>query len=576
MPRNRRTAKRIKELRGKHQAYYQAKVANRALHSKAKWISFGKPKTADFWALGDAPADDRRVMGLKDDKGKLKTKSAKILKVATSYYKNLYGQRETSEAAQRKLQSLIPTGDFSGTTGAVTLQEVTRIIKHWSLGTVPGPDGIPPDFYKKVFETETENDFLLRTLSVVLSILIQLDVYGVSMPNTWAEGCIKIMHKKNDVTDIKNYRPLSMTNSIYKMFTGVIMNRIIDPLDQCIGKHQVGFMPLRSIFDNIKEAQTLIDRADQLKSPLYVALLDQEKAYDQVDHGYLWGCLKKFGVPPALISSIKGCYAAAQSTVSVNKFISKPFKIERGVRQGDPLSCILYNVAIEPLARQLINEPKLPGFIDQKGTAHKVSMYADDTAVYLTELKQWKVLKRCFKLYEKASDAKLNEGKCDIVTAGVTSIPPNVGSIKVTLGTPVRYLGIPIGSKLNQSELWAKLLTKIEVIIGRWNLRYLSLRQRISVVKTCLNSTLYFYLRCLPASAKDLEPIEIAIKAYMWASKTSRPRAPMEYSQLTRPVAEGGLSIMNIKVMKQALSLYWISRLEASYEGNPPRRLGQS
>jgi hypothetical protein len=60
----------------------------------------------------------------------------------------------------------------------------------------------------------------------------------------------------------------------------------------------------------------------------------------------------------------------------------------RGVRQGEPLSCILYNVAIESLALHLMNEPRLPGYVDAKDIAHKVSMYADDTTVYLTNLKQ--------------------------------------------------------------------------------------------------------------------------------------------------------------------------------------------
>ena len=562
--RNRAKARKIKILRARLKAFMHVKQANRSLISHAKWLSHGKPKSADFWALGHAPVDDRSILGLQDAQGKVRCKSDKILKVATDFYKQLYEKKSTSKAAQRKLHKLITPGDFTNAVGAVSTKEVAKIISHWSIGTVPGPDGIPLDFFKEYLRVDINGDTLLKALSVLLTILVQPDKYGMQIPATWTEGCIKIVHKKNEKTDIKNYRPLSMTNSIYKLFTGLIMGRIIGPLDECIGKHQSGFMPLRSIFDNIKEAQTLIDRADQCKSPLYVALLDQEKAYDQVDHGYLWGCLKRLGVPKALITAIQGCYLTARSTVSVNRFISDPFEIQRGVRQGDPLSCILYNVAIEPLAKYLLNEPRLPGYVDQNGKSHKISMYADDTAVYLTDLKQWKVLRRKFRRYEKATGAALNEPKCVIVAAGVESVPDRIGPIRVTLGVPTKYLGIPIGSKIDQQELWHELLIKIERIIARWNQRFLSLRQRISVVKTCLDSTLYFYLRCLPATTKDLAPIEKAINRYMWASKGEKVRAPIAHAQLTRPIVEGGLNVMNLTVMKQALSLYWIAKLEAS------------
>jgi len=72
-----------------------------------------------------------------------------------------------------------------------------------------------------------------------------------------------------------------------------------------IGAHQNGFLPGRQIFDGIKLAQTLLDRAEQLKVPIYLLLLDQEKAYDRVDHDFLWRALMQIGVPDKLISSIK-------------------------------------------------------------------------------------------------------------------------------------------------------------------------------------------------------------------------------------------------------------------------------
>jgi hypothetical protein len=210
-----------------------------------------------------------------------------MLKVATTFYQKLYNAKKTSSTAQRKLISLLPTTDFSSSLGSVTTAEVVKIIGKWTTNTVPDPDEIPLEFFKEFLKVDINGHYLRDALAVILTILIQPNKFDVSIPDSWTEDCIKILHKKEETTDIKNYRPLSMTNTIYKLFTKLIMKRIIDPLRECIERHQTEFMPDRSIFDNIKKAQTLIDRADQLKQPLYVASLDQEKVYDQVNHNYL-------------------------------------------------------------------------------------------------------------------------------------------------------------------------------------------------------------------------------------------------------------------------------------------------
>lgn len=122
-------------------------------------------------------------------------------------------------------------------------------------------------------------------------------------------------------------------------------------MEKCIGRHQTGFMKKRLIYDNIKEAQTLWDLAELENKPLIIiALLDQERAYDRVDDKPLWRSLEAVGVPDPIITAIKGCYSSAKSRVMVNRFLSDPFKIRRGVRQGDSLSCLLYKIVIEGLA----------------------------------------------------------------------------------------------------------------------------------------------------------------------------------------------------------------------------------
>jgi hypothetical protein len=221
---------------------------------------------------------------------------------------------------------------------------------------VPGIGGIPYDFFKEYADIGPPGFDLVEGIRAVMSILIQPTTYNVSIPEKWSTGIIKLLYKKGDKTDTRNYRPLSMTKSIYKLFTTIINNRLLTPFSLCIGEHQVGFMPGRSYFDHVKHAQVLIDYARMKNERLFIVLLDQEKAYDRIDHGYLWKALEKFGVPTDIIRAIQGCYAKAKSVVSVNKFTSEPFDVNSGVRQGDPLLCLLFNAVIETLALRILKE----------------------------------------------------------------------------------------------------------------------------------------------------------------------------------------------------------------------------
>jgi hypothetical protein len=125
---------------------------------------------------------------------------------------------------------------------------------------------------------------------------------------------------------------------------------------------QAGFLPGRSITDQIHLASTFIEYAeDEIQNGALVAL-DQEKAYDKVSHSYLWKTLEAFNIPTTFINTVRYLYTGAETCVIINGEVSSPYTLTRGVRQGDPLSCLLFDLAIEPLAEMLRSSPKLSGF----------------------------------------------------------------------------------------------------------------------------------------------------------------------------------------------------------------------
>lgn len=572
--RTKKNAKRLKSFQKRLETLQAVRNERRLLFAKAKQLEMGSQ--ADLFSMKNLGTPDRSIRALTNKRGKVKKKPGKKLNIARDYFEELYTVRETSEEAQERLLQNITPGDFSGTTGEVSIEEVMAVLKHWDRGSVPGPGGVPYDFFKDFKDVGPRGCTLVEVLRMVMTILIQPKKYHVMIPTIWTKGVVKLLwKKKGEITDIKNYRPLSMTESIYKLFTSIINNRLIKPFSRCIGKHQAGFLPGRSYFDHVKEIQGLLDLAKERQDRLYVVLLDQEKAYDRVDHVFLWKVLLRFGVPEELTRAIQGCYAGAKSIVSVNKFISEPFDVQTGVRQGDPLSCLLFNAAIETLALSIQKDCRLPGFIDETGLCHKENMYADDTCVIITELRQYRTLLRIYDTYARASGSALNQSKTKILCALGTANEPDSYLGAEVVGTET-YLGIPIGPDADYHIFWKKMHDKVRASMGCWGEpRFLSKRQRVAIANTCLESLIWYHLRQVPSTMRDLEPIERTVLRFVW----NRPEGTNVVGDIPlrdtyRPITEGGLGLIKISTMRKTLGLYWIQRLEEAQslesEDRPP------
>ena len=127
----------------------------------------------------------------------------------------------------------------------------------------------------------------------------------------------------------------------------------------------------------------MVDYAEKEGQDGCIISLDQEKAYDKIDHEYLWNILKEYKFPTEFVNLIKTLYSKAKTSIMVNGVIPSPIKVERGVRQGDPMSCLLYNLAIEPLAVALRASKKLKGIKVKDHPKLIAKLFADDTLVYL-------------------------------------------------------------------------------------------------------------------------------------------------------------------------------------------------
>ena len=108
-----------------------------------------------------------------------------------------------------------------------------------------------------------------------------------------------------------------------------------------------------------------------------------EKAFDKIGHAYLFKALSHFGFGNRFMNSIKGLYLGSTSKVKANNSLSDPINLNSGVRQGDPLSPMLFVIGIEPLIRAISDDPQINGFTLPDSSKVKISGYADDLAMFI-------------------------------------------------------------------------------------------------------------------------------------------------------------------------------------------------
>ena len=170
-----------------------------------------------------------------------------------------------------------------------------------------------------------------------------------------------------------------------KLLAKVLAHRLEATLPSIISPNQTGFIKKRLSFFNIRRLLNIMQNADPNQPlPEVIVSLDAEKAFDRVEWGYLFQCLERFKFGPKFISWLKLLYKSPMSSVRTNNMDSQYFPLQRGTRQGCPLSPLLFAIAIEPLAASLRSSPEICGIL-RSGKEHKLSLYADDLLLYISD-----------------------------------------------------------------------------------------------------------------------------------------------------------------------------------------------
>jgi hypothetical protein len=158
---------------------------------------------------------------------------------------------------------------------------------------------------------------------------------------------IALIPKIDSPQGLNDFRPISLVGSLYKILAKVLANRLKQVVGAVVSDTQITFVKNRQILDGILIANEVVDEARKTKKELMLFKVDFEKAYDSVDWGYLDEVMKKMAFPVLWRKWIKECVSTATASVLVNGSPTEEFPMQRGLRQGDPLSPFLFLLAAE-------------------------------------------------------------------------------------------------------------------------------------------------------------------------------------------------------------------------------------
>ena len=386
----------------------EAKWAQRA---KLKHVQQGGDNTRYFHLIANGKHRKKCISQLEQDEGTIVGETN--LKVFISeFYKKLFGAPITNNFSMDESvvddMPQISAQENLLLTSCFTKNEVWEAISQMEHNKAPGPDGFLAEFYQIFW-------------SIIKTDLMQLfaQLHSGDLPLFWLNyGVITLLPKKEDASRIEQYRPIYLLNVSFKIFTKVGTNRVSLVAQKVIRPTQSAFIPGRNILEGVVVLHETIHEMKRKKLDGVLFKIDFEKAYDKVNWNFLQQTLRMKGFDPKWCDWVARFVQGGSIGIRVNDDIGHYFQTLKGLRQGDPLSPVLFNLVADMLAVLIARAKEdgqvgglIPHLVDG---GVSILQYADDTILFLEhDLEKAVNMKLILSIFEQLSGLKINFHKSE-------------------------------------------------------------------------------------------------------------------------------------------------------------------
>lgn len=393
--------------------------------------------------------------------------------------------REMFETLLNKTKQTEPADQYTTTVEQMihepTTEEIEMAIDMLKNGKAPGEDDITTELLRKSGKT------VMKKLEQIIIKTWREE----KIPEAWNLSIVCPIYKKGDIMNCNNYRGISLLDTSYKVLSNVLLNKLKPFGDEIVGEYQGGFRRGKSTVDQIHTVKQVMEKCYEYNQELFMLFVDYKQAYDSINRESLWKAMEKLGVPAKITRMIKACIQYSKCRVKFNGQLSKTFMTDTGLKQGDALSPMLFNIALEEVIRKVLKSGI--GVKLQEYKTIKLLAYADDIVLLSESERDLQGMTEALMDKSKQMGLTINEGKTKYMILSRKNNRHNnliVKDMNFELVENFKYLGVELSvSDNNHKEIQNRINSANKCFFGLKTIlksKLVSIKSKLTLYKVMI------------------------------------------------------------------------------------------
>ncbi|XP_026378634.1 uncharacterized protein LOC113273080 [Papaver somniferum] len=531
--------------------------------TRSKWLLEGASNTSFFHANTKTRRSNNMISELVDGNGNVLTDFEQIRDHVVSFYEAKFNGSDLTieEDLFEYEHNIISVEDSQRMDAIPTLDEFKEAVFNLGADSAPGPDGFSGCFYRHCWE------------------IIQQDLYNATIycwtvkviPQGTNSSLLILIAKVKGANTLNNFRPIGLSNFFFKIFTKILATRLGSVLDNLVSEEQVALMKGRNIHENISVASEMVNDIKTKRKDGNVGLkLDITQAFDTVSWSFVLEVFRRYGFSDNWCSWILSILNSARIYILLNGNPEGFFKINRGLRQGDPLSPLIFVLIEDVLSRNLTKlflEKKMTPMLSKRGISPTHLFFADDIMIFCKgNMKSLNNLLVLLGKYQAASGQSVFRHKSKVYYGGgsLSRCRTITDLLDMSVTTfPDRYLGVQIMLGAVRYRHISNVIDKIKNQLAVWKGKLLSFQDRIVLINSVIASYTIHNMAVYKWPKKFIQQAERVIRNFLWSGDAEIARKfVVGFPKVCCPLKEGGLGITSMETTNRAMlmKLWWSIR----------------
>ncbi|CAJ2661953.1 unnamed protein product [Trifolium pratense] len=532
-------------------------IEEQMLRQKAniEWLRHGDGNNKYFHASIKAKQKQCDLKTLYREDGTMITSHEDIEHEVLNLYGNLMGKAEDNldgiDIVAMREGPQITNEQREFLVAPILEDEIFRALKSIGDLKAPGLDGFGANFFKTAWSIVKKD-----VIAAVMEFFYNEKIYSAINSTL-----VTLIPKHSAAKTIKEYRPISCCTTIFKIISKILTMRLSKVIGSIVNHSQAAFVPGQHIHDHILLAYELI-RGYSRKggTPKCMLQLDLQKAYDTVDWHALQHILREIGLPNQFIRWIMLGVTSVSYKFNIHGRYTGYMKARRGLRQGDPISPLLFVMVMEYMHRTLQRLKKVPdfNFHSKCENLNIINLsFADDLLIFTRgDKKSVELVMAKIHDFSRSTGLHVNPSKCKVFYGGVEEhVKDCIRAVtSFTEGSlPFRYLGIPLTSKKLSIHHYMPLVDRIVERIRNWSAKLLSHAGRLQLIASVTFAVANYWMQCLPLPKKVIHKINAICRSFLWSGGAVITRKSLvSWDHVCAPKAKGGLNLISLEEWNRA------------------------